>query len=79
LLAQTANSVGLWKNDLGLRTYRNLVGAGPRTPGQEKRQEERQEQGENRDDCEKIAAELGYRPVQTFQDVLPHILAAMES
>lgn len=70
LLAQTANSLGLWKNDLGLRTYRNLVGGGPRVKGQEER--------ESRDYCEKISTELGYHPVQTFQEILPDILAAMK-
>lgn len=82
LLAQTANSVGLWKNDLGLRTYRNLVGGGPRANGQERREgqvgQERQEVQDSRYYCEKISIELGYHPVQTFQDVLPDILAAMQ-
>ncbi len=70
LLAQTANSLRLWRNDLGLRTYRNLVGDGQRTKGQQER--------ESREYCEKIATELGYHPVQTFQNVLPDILAAMK-
>lgn len=85
LLAQTANSLGLWKNDLGLRTYRNLVGGGPRANGRERQVgregqagQERQEEQDSRYYCEKISIELGYHPVQTFQDVLPDILAAMQ-
>lgn len=72
LAAQMANSLGLWKNDLGLRTYYNLVGEGRRDSGQLERART------STNDCEKIATELGYRPGQTFQDVLTDILSAMK-
>ncbi|MCG8415090.1 MAG: hypothetical protein MI746_12795, partial [Pseudomonadales bacterium] len=59
--AQIANNLGLWNNDLGLRTYRNLTGQGTGpVPSNEK-----------------ICAELGFQPQRTFQSELPAILAAM--
>lgn len=59
--AQIANNLGVWKNDIGLRTYRNLVGEGTSQTVS----------------CEKITTELGYQPSQTFYDALPDIIEHM--
>ncbi len=60
--AQIANNLGIWKNDYGLRTYRNLTGQGTLQAAS----------------CEKITTELGYQPSQTFVDALPDIIKHME-
>ncbi|MCY4357692.1 MAG: NAD-dependent epimerase/dehydratase family protein [Gammaproteobacteria bacterium] len=73
--AQIVNKLGLWRNDLGLRTYRNLTGAGHRVdsksgikPCQKCKQQ---------DHAERNAAELGFQPQRSFQDELPKILSAL--
>ena len=65
--AQLANDLGLWRNNLGLRTYRNLTGQGAGAALY-------QDIGAA---SEQLAAELGYRPQRSFRDELPAILAAL--
>lgn len=60
--AEIANDLGVWKNDIGLRTYRNLTGQGVSQAVT----------------CEKITTELGYQPSQTFYDALPSIIEHMK-
>ncbi len=62
LAAQIANSTGLWKNDLGLRTYCNLTG----------------QISTNIAAGSDISADLGFQPQHSFQSELPDILRAIE-
>ena len=63
LLAQIANNLGLWKNDLGLRTYRNLT------------DQNRAIDATNGD----ISIDLGFKPQTSFQSELPVILRNLKS
>ena len=65
--AQIANNLGIWNNDMGLRTYRNLIGGDG--AGQASQQQKI---------CEKISTELGFKPSQTFYDVLPEIIENLD-
>lgn len=61
--AQLANTLGIWRNDLGLRTYRNLVadqaaGAAEKETG--------------------VTADLAFKPAQTLESALPEILQALD-
>jgi len=62
LAAQMANYIGLWKNDLGLRTYRNLTG----------------QISTNMAVGSDISEDLGFQPKHSFQSELPGILRAIE-
>ena len=62
LAAQIANAIGLWKNDLGLRTYRNLTG----------------QISTNIAAGSDISADLGFQPRHSFQNELPVILRTLE-
>lgn len=63
--AQCLSTLGLLKNDLGMRTYRNLVGdnAPAITVDQARLRE-------------KVETELGFKPSQDLQQVLPEIIAS---
>ena len=93
LMAHLANSSGLWPNELGLRTYRNLTGSGrgersghmPQRPElTENNVNNANNENGGKNELKKLnpdsrgnAHQLGFKPLRTLHDELPAILASL--